>query len=64
MGPGVVALYTIAGADKSRVILITPDVQKAAEYPISAAELNAKIFKFRENLEDPSAIPFRALRIS
>ena len=57
LGPGVVALYTIAGADKYRVILITPDVQKAAEYPISAAELNAKIFKFRENLEDPRRDP-------
>ncbi|HYO99030.1 MAG TPA: tetratricopeptide repeat protein, partial [Pyrinomonadaceae bacterium] len=43
LGSGAVALYTILGAEKYRVILITPDVQKAVEYPIKAADLERKI---------------------
>ncbi len=57
LGPGVVALYTIMGADKYRVILVTPDAQKAAEYSISAAELNARIFAMREAVENPLRDP-------
>ena len=57
LGNGAVALYTIVGADKYRVILITPDVQKAAEYPIKATELYAKVAQFRAALEDPRRDP-------
>ncbi len=39
------------------MILVTPDVQKAAEYSISSAELHAKIFKMREAAEDPTRDP-------
>ncbi|HLL69857.1 MAG TPA: CHAT domain-containing protein [Pyrinomonadaceae bacterium] len=53
LGSGAVALYTIVGAEKYRVILVTPDVQKAVEYPIKAADLERKILAFREVLQNP-----------
>jgi CHAT domain-containing protein len=53
LGAGAVALYTIVGAEKYRVILVTPDVQKAAEYTIKAADLERKILAFREVLQNP-----------
>lgn len=49
-GPGAVALYTVAGAEKYRVILYTPEARVAREFPIGAAELNRKILAFREAL--------------
>ncbi len=52
-----VALFTIVGEEKYRVILITPTVQKAYEYKIREAELNKKVFAFREALQDPAANP-------
>ncbi len=57
LGSGAVALYTVVGADKYRVILITPDAQKAAEYPITAADLNRKIAALREALQNPRSDP-------
>ena len=57
LGPGVVAVYTIVGEDKYSVILITPDVQVAREYPVKAVELNRKVAAFREALQNPSADP-------
>ncbi len=55
--PGTVAIYTLAGQDEFHVILRTPDAQKAYEYPIKAADLNRKIFDFREAVGDPKADP-------
>ncbi len=57
IGPGAVAVYTIVGEDKYSVILITPDVQLAREYPVKAVELNRKVAAFREALQNPSADP-------
>lgn len=57
LGHGAVALYTVVGADKYRVILITPDVQKAAEYPVGAAELNSKIAALRWAVQNPRLDP-------
>ncbi|HYG11829.1 MAG TPA: CHAT domain-containing protein [Pyrinomonadaceae bacterium] len=57
LGAGAVALYTIVGAEKYRVILITPDVQQAAEYPIKAADLERKVLAFREALQNPRQDP-------
>jgi CHAT domain-containing protein len=57
LGPGTVALYTISGEQRYRVILITPDVQKAAEYTIGAADLARKVFAFRETLQNPRSDP-------
>jgi len=57
MGHGAVAVYTIVGEDKYSVILITPDVQVAREYPVRAVELNKRVAAFREALQTPSADP-------
>lgn len=60
LGKGVVALYTVMGEEKYRVILVTPDIQKGYEYPIKSSDLNHKIAAFREALEDPDADPLPA----
>jgi len=57
LGKGVVALYTLVGEDKYRVILTTPDFQKGYEYPIKAADLNRKVLAFRETLQSPQYDP-------
>lgn len=57
MGRGAVALYTVVGDEKYRVILVTPDVQLAREYPIKSADLNEKVAAFREALQVPSRDP-------
>jgi CHAT domain-containing protein len=57
LGPGTVALYTIVGELRYRVILITPDVQKAAEFRIDATDLAHKVLAFREALQDPYSDP-------
>lgn len=57
LGAGVVALYTLVAADKYRVVLVTPDVQRAYEVPVKAADLNRKIQAFREALQDPASNP-------
>ena len=57
LGHGTVALYTLVGEDKYRVILTTPDFQKGYEYPITAADLNRKVLEFREVLQNPRLDP-------
>ena len=57
LGKGTVALYTLVGEDKYRVILTTADVQKGFEYPIKAADLNRKILAFRDVLQNPKLDP-------
>ncbi len=57
LGSGAVALYTLLGKDKYRVILVTPDVQKGFEFPIKAADLNRKVLALREVLQDPKLDP-------
>src|SRR6185436_17180882 len=57
LGKGVVALYTLVGEDKYRVILTTPDFQKGYEYPIKAADLNRKVLEFRDVLQNPKYDP-------
>ncbi len=57
LGHGAVALYTLVGETKYRIILITPDAQVAAEYPITAAELNRKVLSFRQVLQNPDLDP-------
>jgi CHAT domain-containing protein/Flp pilus assembly protein TadD len=54
---GTVAIYTLAGEDKFRAILRTPDAQKAYEYPIKAADLNRKVFEFRIAVGNPRMDP-------
>lgn len=57
LGSGTVALYTLVGAEKYRVILITPDVRKAYEYPITSADLAGKVFAFKQALQNPRQDP-------
>lgn len=57
LGPGVIALYTLVGKDKYRVVLVTPNAQKVAEYPIKAADLNRKVLEFRAVLQQPRVDP-------
>ena len=54
---GTVAIFTLAGEDRFRSILRTPDVQKAYEYPIKGADLNRKVLDFREAVQDPKLDP-------
>jgi len=57
LASGAVALYTLVGEEKYRVILVTPDVQRAYEYPIKAADLARKVLAYREVLENPRLDP-------
>ena len=57
LGKGVVALYTLVGEDKYRVILMTPEFQKGYEYPIKAEDLNRKVLAFRDALQNPKLDP-------
>ncbi len=57
LGKGTVALYTLVGQDKYRMILTTADFQKGYEYPIKAADLNRKVLEFREALQNPKLDP-------
>jgi CHAT domain-containing protein len=57
LGRGTVALYTLVGEDKYRVILTTANVQKGFEYPIKATDLNRKILAFRDALQNPKLDP-------
>jgi CHAT domain-containing protein/Tfp pilus assembly protein PilF len=54
---GTVALYTVVTPERYRVILTTTAVQVDGKTEITAAELNKKIFAFRELLRNPAADP-------
>lgn len=54
MGGDAVALYTVVGEEKYRVIMVTPEVQLAREFPIKAEELNKKVAAFRDALQNPA----------
>ena len=57
LGHGTVALYTLVGEEKYRVIVVTPNVMVAREYAIKADDLRKKVFEFREALMDPKSNP-------
>ena len=54
---GTVAIYALIGGDKFRSILVTPNVQKAYEYPIAVADLNHKVLEFRQVVQNPQRDP-------
>jgi CHAT domain-containing protein/tetratricopeptide (TPR) repeat protein len=54
---GAVALYTLVGEERYRVIVVTPTVMVAREYPIKAEDLRKKVFEFRQALIDPKSDP-------
>jgi CHAT domain-containing protein len=55
--PKTVALYTMAGEDKYRIIVITGSTMAAREYDIKAADLNKKVAAYLEVLHDPTKDP-------
>jgi CHAT domain-containing protein/tetratricopeptide (TPR) repeat protein len=57
LGEGTVALYTVAGQDRYRVILTTPTIQIDGKTEIKIAELNKKVFEFRKVLQNPAIDP-------
>ncbi len=56
-GSGTVALATMVGDSRYRVILTTPNAQVDGKTEITAANLNQKIFQFREALLNPAVDP-------
>jgi tetratricopeptide (TPR) repeat protein len=57
LGPGAVALYTLMGDEKYRIIVVTPTAMVAREYPIGAEQLRRKVSEFRQALLDPKSNP-------
>ncbi len=57
LDPGTVALYTLVGEDEYRVIVVTPSVMQAREFPIRAADLRKKVLEFRQALDQPQSDP-------
>jgi CHAT domain-containing protein len=57
LGAGVVAICTLAGETTLHIVLITPDIVIAREYPIGRAALEKKIQTFRKSLQDPNEDP-------
>ncbi len=56
-GAGTATLYTVVTENRYRVILTTPTVQIDGKTDIPAAELNKKIYAFRDALQDPRVDP-------
>jgi CHAT domain-containing protein len=56
-GNGTVALYTVVTENRYRVILTTPTVQIDGKTEIKAAELNKKIFAYRDALQNLEVDP-------
>jgi len=57
LDPGTVALFTLVGDDKYQVIVVTPTVVVAREYPITAADLRKKVLDFRQELSASDGDP-------
>ncbi|HEY4739922.1 MAG TPA: tetratricopeptide repeat protein [Candidatus Acidoferrales bacterium] len=54
---GTVALYTLVGEDKYRVIVVTASAMQAREFPIRAADLRKKVLAFRQSIDQPQSDP-------
>jgi CHAT domain-containing protein len=57
LGPDVVAIYTLVLPDRYTALLVTSGARKAYSTAIPEAELNRKIFDFRQQLQDPGSNP-------
>jgi CHAT domain-containing protein/Flp pilus assembly protein TadD len=53
-GPGNVAVYTLVGDARCWTVLITPDTQFAASYPVTAAQLHDRIVALQMLLAYPA----------
>lgn len=56
-GAGVVALYTIVGDERYRIILTTSGAQVDGKTEITAIDLNKKIAEFRSAIQNPRTDP-------
>jgi CHAT domain-containing protein/tetratricopeptide (TPR) repeat protein len=57
LDPGAVALYTVAAPERLILILVTPDVRVAREYPIKPEALREKVFALWSALRTPASDP-------
>jgi CHAT domain-containing protein len=57
LGHGSVLVYTLVEDDKYRAIVVTDQTEKAEQYPIDSRRLSAKIFAFRDLIQDPDSDP-------
>jgi CHAT domain-containing protein len=57
LGPDVVAIYTLVLPDKYTALLVTSGARKAYSTAIPEADLNRKIFDFRQQLQNPASNP-------
>ena len=57
LGADVVAIYTLVLPDRYTALLVTSGARKAYSTIIPEAELNRKIFDFRQQLQDPASNP-------
>ncbi len=57
LGPGTVAIFTLVGEDKYQVMVVTPQLVVAREYPITAADLRKKVLAFRQELSASDGEP-------
>ncbi|MFH2044939.1 MAG: tetratricopeptide repeat protein [Pseudomonadota bacterium] len=62
LGHGAVLVHFFMLKDKLRILLTTPNVQLAREYPISEKDLNRKIFSFRDTISNPKSDPLPSAR--
>jgi CHAT domain-containing protein len=57
-----VLIYTLVGESRFRSILVTPDVEKAYEFPITSVELNRLVVSLREAVQSPASDPVQSAR--
>ena len=57
LGPDVVAIYTLVTPNQYVAMLVTSGARKAYTTAIAEAELNRKIFEFRQLLQNPGSDP-------
>ena len=57
LGSDVVAIYTLVLPDKYTALLVTSGARKAYSTAIPEADLNRKIFDFRQQLQNPASNP-------
>jgi CHAT domain-containing protein/Tfp pilus assembly protein PilF len=62
LGADVVALFTLVSEDRYSVLLVSPRITKAYQYPIKKAELGEKIADLLDVLRDPSSDPIPLAR--
>jgi CHAT domain-containing protein/tetratricopeptide (TPR) repeat protein len=54
---GTVVVFTLVGEKKYRIVLVTPYAYKEESFDITGKELSARIFQFRETLQNSASNP-------